>query len=92
MLKTAVIEGSGITPSTANEVFNVVTFSSHETNNTDATSNSASSEIDLLHLTGSVSLSALLLNFVRTKISAEYLPWTVFTSGKRVLFKQFLRI
>jgi len=76
MLKTAVIEGSGITPSTANEVFNVVMFSNHSQAN--------KSDIDLLHLTGNVSLSAMLLNFVRTRISPEHLPWTLFTSGNYI--------
>ena len=77
MLKTAVIEGSGITPSNTNDVFNVVTFNG--TNSQDC------SDIDLLHLTGTASLSSMLLNFVRTRIRPKYLPWTLFTSGILIL-------
>ena len=80
MLKTAIIEGTGIFPSTSSEIFNIVSFnSSHDSN--PSMSNDSSSHIDLLHLTGSASLSSLLLNFVRTQIKPKYLPWTLYTNG-----------
>lgn len=67
MFKSAVIEGCGLDFNDPREILNIVEFSS--------------SGIELLHLTGASSLSALVLNFIRTKIRREHLPWTVFTNG-----------
>lgn len=69
MLKTAVIEGSGHYPTKNNDIYNIVSFSGDP------------NHIDLLHLTGSSTVSSLLLQFVRSSINPKYLPWTVFTNG-----------
>lgn len=70
MFKSALIEGCGKKFNDFRNIFNVVRFGN------------SSSNIELLHLTGSSSISALALNFVRTSIKEKYLPWTVFTNGK----------
>lgn len=70
MFKSALIEGCGKSFNDFRNNFNVVRFGNSVSN------------IELLHLTGSSSISALVLNFVRTSIKKKYLPWTVFTNGK----------
>ena len=79
MFKSAVVEGCGQSFYEPSNVFNIVRFG-HANNNSDK--KNPNSNIELLHLTGSSSLQALVLNFVRTQINSKYLPWTVFTNGK----------
>lgn len=70
MFKSALVEGCGKKFNDFRNIFNVVRFGNSNSN------------IELLHLTGSSSICALILNFVRTSIKKNYLPWTVFTNGK----------
>ena len=72
MFKSALIEGCGQNFNDSRHLFNVVRFSDH----------AHSSNIELLHLTGSSSLYSLILNFVRTQTLEKHLPWTLFTTGK----------
>ena len=69
MLKTALVEGTGHYPTKNNAIYNVVTFSGDP------------NHIELLHLTGSATVSGLILKFVRSSINPKYLPWTIFTNG-----------
>lgn len=68
MFKSAIVEGCGDNFNDSRKVFNVVRF--HHDN------------IELLHLTGSSSLNALLLNHIRTKTKPKNLPWTLYTNGR----------
>lgn len=72
MFKSAVIEGCGENFNNPNEILNIVRFSR----------SGSILDTELHHLTGSASLNALVLNFIRTQISDKYLPWTIFTNGK----------
>ena len=69
MFKTAIVEACDIYPSSSSKAFNVVRFSGAESPD--------HSHIELLHLTGSASLTSLLLSFVRTQLNAKHLPWTM---------------
>jgi hypothetical protein len=83
LFKSAIIEGCGENFNDTRRIFNVVRFNNltGESISNDARSPS-STHVELFHLTGACSLNALVLNFVRTKISANDMPWTVYTNGK----------
>ncbi|CAF0718976.1 unnamed protein product [Brachionus calyciflorus] len=72
MFKSAIVEGCGRKFNDFRNTYNVVRFGS----------GSSGSSTELLHLNGASSISALTLNFVRTKIKRKYLPWTVYTNAK----------
>jgi len=73
MFKSALVEGCGQNFNDTRQIFNIVRFGSHHTD---------AANIELLHLTGNSSLNSLILNFVRSQTKENYLPWTLFTSGK----------
>ena len=89
MFRTAIIEGCGENFKDSNKILNIVKFSKTAPTASQSSSSSSSNaaaaggiHVDLHHLTGSSSLNALVLNFVRTKIERRHLPWHVFTNGK----------
>ena len=74
LLKSVMVEGCGYNFNDTRNIFNVVRFGSGDEEDT--------SNIELLHLKGSGTLTSLLLNFMRTKTKSKYLPWTLYTNGK----------
>jgi hypothetical protein len=84
LFKSAIVEGCGQSFYDPTNTLNVVRFahkSSPSKGGQDKPAKESNTSIELLHLTGSSSLQALVLNFVRTSISPKHLPWGVFTNG-----------
>lgn len=75
LFKSPIVEGCGQAFNDPFNLFNVVRFGQGQ-------SKQSHSNIELLHLSGSSSLQALTLNFVRTLIKEKHLPWSVYTNGK----------
>lgn len=71
------VKGTGEIFTNIKHIFNVVRFSAPANSGPETQAN-----VELLHLTGSCSLSSLVLGFVHTAIKPTYLPWTVYSNGK----------
>jgi hypothetical protein len=75
MVKSALVEGSGIDFNDQEKILNIVRFSRSEANPLEL-------NVDLHHLPGAASLQSLIMQFVRSKIDVSHLPWVVYTHGK----------
>jgi seryl-tRNA synthetase len=81
MFKSAIVEGCGQSFYDPANTLNVVRFHSTSGHKSQPPKQKGQTNIELLHLTGSSSIQALVLNFVRASISSKHLPWGVFTNG-----------
>jgi seryl-tRNA synthetase len=81
MFKSAALEGCGQSFNDPFNLFHVVRFGGSGAAAKSSQKNKTHN-IELLHLTGSASLHALVLNFIRTKIKPTHLPWLSYTYGK----------
>lgn len=87
LFKSAIVEGCGQAFYDPSNTFNIVRFSSksHRDSKKAKQQQPDGSNIELLHLTGSSSLQALVLQFVRTTIESQHLPWTIYTHGNNYI-------